>query len=146
MKTYLFAGLTLLTIPPSIAAEMPPLKFGQEKIGVPPLSLAEGLAQNRNQAKPPQFATPLPRPATGDDASPLSPNLLPRKDQIFPREPTLARRSASPRVVRSPWGMPIIEPSDAVDYKMVILPTNPNLDAKMIIKDPTPQTEAPAPK
>ena len=37
--------------------------------------------------------------------------------------------------------MPIFEPSDAMDYKLTVVPPDPATDFKMMVKDPGPKWE-----
>jgi hypothetical protein len=41
-------------------------------------------------------------------------------------------------------GMPIIEPREGVDYKMIVVPPDPSIDFKLTVKDPSP-VPAPSP-
>jgi hypothetical protein len=118
------------------AADPSVLKFGDERIGVPPLSLAETLAQGATPMKPSQFGAGVPRYANGAESPPVSPNLVPRSTPSLKElETSRLGLARTPRVSRSS-GMPIIEPSETVDYKMRIIPPNPAIDFKLVIIDP----------
>ena len=132
MKAHFITLVVFLGVGGAFAAEAPSLQFGGERIGVPTLSLSERLAQKPPMQAAPKFGTPLPQATTGTE--PLSPQLVPRT--VPDLDPLKASRAAPrPRVSRSS-GLPIIEPSDAVDYKLTIVPPNPSIDFKLVIKDP----------
>jgi hypothetical protein len=119
------------------AADPTPLTFGGKTIGVPPLLLAEAIADSA-ATKPIGRAivgepsrSPLPNPGLNLlERGPLKPAPT---DPTAPTDP--AKRSRAPRISRES-GMPIITPSEAIDYKMVVIAPNPEIDFKMIIKEP----------
>ncbi len=142
MKPHSFAIAVLLGIGCAVAAEPPSLQFGGERIGLPPLSLSERLAQQPPMQTRPKFGTTLPQAATGTE--PFSPQLVPRTGPDLDQLKS-SRAAPRPRVSRSS-GMPILEPSDAVDYKLTIVPPNPSIDFKLVIKDPGPADDKPVTK
>lgn len=141
MKNLVASALAVLTLGIASAADSSTLKFGGERIGVPPLSLAESLAQSAKNATSPDLGTGLPRLAPGSDSPSLSPQLVPRVTPSL-KQLENARAATAPRVSRAS-GMPILEPSDAVDYKMTIVPPDPTIDFKLAIKNPMPADPAP---
>ena len=143
MKAHFITLVVFLGVGGAFAAETPSMKFGGERIGIPPLSLSERLAQQPQPMQAvPKFGTPLPQATTGTE--PLSPQLVPRT--VPDLDHVKASRAAPrPRVSRSS-GMPIIEPSDAADYKLTIVPPNPSIDFKLVIKDPGSAVEKPVTK
>ena len=137
-----FTAAPLIAVGSTFAAEAPALGFGGERIGVPPLSLAESIAQGAAGHSSLPFSAKSPH-ASRPETLP-TPNLIPRITPE-PRQLEKSRVAKSPRVSRS-FGMPIIEPSDAVDYKLTIAPPNPAVDFKLVIRDPPPPQEAAATK
>ena len=142
MKAHFITLVAFLGVRGAFAAETPSLQFGGERIGIPPLSLSERLAQQPPLPTKPKFGTTLPQATTGME--PFSPQLVPRTAPDLDHVKT-SRAAPRPRVSRSS-GMPILEPSDAVDYKLTIVPPNPSIDFKLAIKDPAPAAEKPAAK
>jgi hypothetical protein len=98
------------------AADDAALRFGGDQIESPPTSLRESIA-------------PLLSKPSLARAPELLFSLLPRPRQIA------ATISPRPQITRSA-GMPVITPSDAIDYKMKIVPHDPNIDPKFVIKLP----------
>ena len=135
-------GLLLINV--AFGADPGSLEFRGGRIGVPPLSLSESIAKGATTTKPFQFGTGLPSYSDLGDSPNLSPNLVPRPTPNVNR-PELPRSTRLPHVSRS-FGMPIIEPGDAVDYRMTIVPPNPTIDFKLVIKDPTPAAERKSPE
>jgi len=120
------------------------MRFGGERIGLPPLSLADSIAQSAITPKPFQFGARLPRYAVGNDAPSAAPDVRSPSsaEEHLKRDDVRNRRSA--RVSRSS-DMPIIEPDSTVEYALTIVPPNPAIDFKMVIKaPPTPMQAAPA--
>jgi hypothetical protein len=142
MNAHFITLVAFLGVGGAFAAETPSLQFGGERIGIPPLSLSEHLAQRSPAQTPPKFGTTLPQATTGTES--LSPQLVPRTVPDLDSVKT-SRAAPRPRVSRSS-GMPIFEPSDAVDYKLTIVPPNPSIDFKLVIKDPGPAGEKPVTK
>lgn len=142
MKNLATAFLAVFTISPVSAADSSTLKFGGERIGVPPLSLTESLASSAKSSGPIGLGPGLPRFA-GDPKLPAnSPQLIPRLTPSLEQIES-ARATATPRVSRAS-GLPIIIPSDAVDYKMTIVRPDPSIDFKLAIKHPAPADPVPA--
>ena len=137
----LLTGFFLLLVP-AVAADPSALKFGGERIGVPPLSLSESITSGstRTLHRPP-FLTTLPEDSTSPELPHFSPKLLPRTRPSMPR--VTKDPSRSPRVDRDS-GMPVIIPNEAVDYAMKVIPPDPNVDFKLVIKDPGKDRRAPA--
>src|SRR5687768_3657344 len=131
MKTLFLCASTFAFLSSASAADPDALKFGGERIGIPPLSLAESVA---NRATPPLFRSRLP--AYSDESEPpkLAPKLVPRTVPDGLRK-SMSRHPRSPEVSRRS-GMPVITPSDAVDYAMTIVPPDPKIDFKIVVKDP----------
>jgi hypothetical protein len=137
MKTLWAATAALASLSPALAADPAPLHFPSERIGVPPLSLSESIADGTTSTRPLEFGGGLPSYSAHGQSIVLSPQLVPRTTpNVLRRE--APRSSQAPRISRSS-GMPIIEPSDAVDYKMTIIRPDPNVDFKLVIKDSTPE-------
>lgn len=124
----------LLPLSFAIAADPSALQFGGERIGMPPLSLAESMANDARTLAQPPFPTTLPEDATPRGRQPLSPKLVPRLSPAVP--PNAKSSSRLPRVDRDS-GMPVLIPSEAVDYAMKVIPPDPNVDFKLVIKDPS---------
>ncbi|MDO8538927.1 MAG: hypothetical protein Q7S40_00690 [Opitutaceae bacterium] len=100
-----------------------PAPFAEQKIGIPPLSLADVIAGSKGTT--PRFEMP------GDWL----------KGSGFVARPAAARRP-TPTSSRAPrYGMPIIEPNKAVDYKVRVQPPNPSVDFKLIVTDPDAETK-----
>ena len=138
MKTFFSTSIALLVCCVLHGADPASPAFGGERIGVPPLSLAEIIAKNAVTTKPFQFGTGLPAYSAVENRPNLSPNLVPRPpSDLAQRE--ASRSVRSPRVSRAS-GMPIIEPSDIVDYKLTIVAPDPSIDFKMILKEPAPKS------
>jgi hypothetical protein len=143
MKTLLSAAFGLLTIGVAPAADPDPLHFGSERIGVPPLSLLEGSRAIGPSTGRHRFGTDVPTYSAPHGREGPALNLIPRSGPNL--ESLKANRLArAPRISRE-FGMPIIEPSDAVDYKLTIVPPDPAIDFKMIVADPV-LKDQPAPK
>jgi hypothetical protein len=121
---------SVLLVAHAIAGDAGALRFGGERIGVPPLSLSESIADRTSTLSSPRFKTTLPEAKEFESPS-LSPKLIPRTTPEIP-SPFKPR---APRVRRDS-GMPIIVPSDAVDYAMKVVPPDPDVDFKLVIKDP----------
>jgi hypothetical protein len=138
MKTRFATAVALIAVGKILAAETTALRFGGERIGIPPLSLTESLARGAAGAGSLLPDANLP-PASGLESLSSAPNLLPRTALEARRRDTL-RPGHLPRVSRHS-GMPIIEPGDAVDYKLSIVPPNPGVDFKLVIKEPRPTRE-----
>ena len=113
------------------AADPNALKFGGEQIGIPPLSLAESMASS---ATPPLFRSRLPASSDETESPKLAPKLLPRTVPDLMRK-SMPRNPRSPQVSRH-HGMPVITPSEAVNYAMTIVPPNPKIDFKIVVKEP----------
>jgi len=124
---------SVLLVVQAMAGDAGSLRFGGERIGVPPLSLSESIADRASTLRSPQFKTTLPEAKEFESPS-LSPKLLPRTTPEIP-PPFNAHKPRVPRVRRDS-GMPIIVPSDAVDYAMKVVPPDPDVDFKLVIKDP----------
>jgi hypothetical protein len=139
MKTSLVLASALVAAQSFIGAEPDTNPFPQEKIGVPPLSLSQSLKQPKPAALPPKFGAVIP--SVSGEGSRTPPALVPPQTSA-PVQMEARRRQ--PTVSRSAWGMPVIEPRDDVDYKMIIVPPNPAIDFKLHVKDPTPAPAAPA--
>ena len=139
VKTHFVAIVACLGIGQVFAAEVPSLKFGGERIGIPPLSLSESIAQRPPTLTTPKFGTQLPDFAHGTEPAPLTPQLVPRLTPD-PKRLETSRPTPQYRVSRSS-GMPVLEPSDAVDYKLTIVPPDPSIDFKHVIKEPSPAGE-----
>jgi hypothetical protein len=135
VKTRFATAAALIAVGKILAAETTALRFGGERIGIPPLSLTESLARGAAGAGSLLPGANLP-PASGLESLASAPNLLPRTTLESRRRETL-QPGHLPRVSRRS-GMPIIEPGDAIDYKLVIVPPNPGVDFKLVIKDPRP--------
>ena len=127
MKT-LFVCASAILLTRASAADPNALKFGGEQIGIPPLSLAESAAR---RATPPAFQSRLPAYSDEKESPTLAPKLLPR---TLPN-PTRERKARSPQVSRRA-GMPVITPNDVVDYAMTIIPPDPKIDFKIVVKEP----------
>jgi hypothetical protein len=140
VKTHFVIIVAVLGFGGAFAAEAPSLQFGGERIGVPPLSLSKSLAQRPLTSGTPKFGPNLPQFST--EPAPLARELVPRTTPDL-KSLESSRREPRNRVSRRS-GMPIIEPSDAVDYKMTIVPPDPSIDFKLVIKDPGPVVEKPA--
>ena len=139
MKKLLFVTSVLIAINPVPAADAPPPSFPNERIGVPPLSLAEDIARRAGRARMPRVGTVSP--TTPDPESKVAPDLLPR---ILPAPAPEIPRAPAPRVSRNS-GMPIIEPRQDIDYKIVVVTPNPAIDFRLRVIDPAP-TPQPASK
>jgi hypothetical protein len=113
------------------AADPDALKFGGERIGIPPLSLRENLPSGLT---PPLFRSRLPSYSDETESSKLAPKFLPRTVPDVMRK-SMPRNPRSPQVSRH-HGMPVITPSDAVDYAMTIVPPDPKIDFKIVVKEP----------
>ena len=138
MKIVPFAVCALTSFVVGNGADPSALTFRSDRIGIPPLSLSESIAKGATTPKPLQFGAGLPAYSDRGDST-RSPLLVP------PAIPNVLRREPS-RSTRLPYvsrgsGMPILEPSEAVDYKMTVVPPNPAIDFKLVIKDPTPGVE-----
>jgi hypothetical protein len=144
VKTHFATIVVFLGVGCAFAAEAPTLQFGGERIGVPPLSLSESLGQRSPMQTTPKFGAKLPQLTTGTEPAPLSPELVPRTVPDLKHLET-SRPAPRHRVSRSS-GMPILEPSDAVDYKLTIVSPDPAIDFKLVIKDPSPAGEKSPPK
>lgn len=131
MKTPFVCASAFMLLTRASAADPDALKFGGEQIGIPPLSLAESAARS---ATPPAFQSRLPAYSDEKESPTLAPKLLPRTvpdvmrkaKPIHPRTPQVSRRS----------GMPVITPRDDVDYAMTIIPPDPKIDFKIVVKEP----------
>ena len=131
MKTLFVCASAFVLLTRVTAADPDALKFGGEPIGIPPLSLAESAAR---RTSPPAFQSRLPDSSKEKESPTLAPKLLPRtlpdmmrkSKPIHPGSPQVSSRS----------GMPVITPSEAVDYGMTIIPPNPRVDFKIVVKDP----------
>lgn len=141
MQNLVALALVVLTFSAACAADLSTLKFGGERIGLPPLSLAERLAQPAQHTPPQGFGAGLPRFTNDSEPPSISPLLVPRGTPSL-KQLEAARSSATPRVSRS-YGMPIVEPRDAIDYKLTIVPPDPTIDFKLAIKHPAPADPAP---
>lgn len=128
MKTLFLCACALAIIGRASAADADALKFGGERIGIPPLSLAESLTSS---ATSPLFRSRVP---AHSEWPRLAPKLLPRTVPDVMRK-SMPRNPRSPQVSRSS-GMPVITPSDAVDYAMTIVPPDPKMDFKIVVKEP----------
>jgi hypothetical protein len=106
-------------------------EFRNQRTSVPPLSLAESIANGARWAKPFRFGTDLPRYSSREDSTPRSPDSAQRKGGHTETAPRISSKS----------GMPIFEPSDAMDYKLTIVPPDPSTDFKMVVKEPGPKWE-----
>lgn len=114
-----------------LAATLP--SFGGATVGLPPLSLADSLADGTTTLS--RFPrTHVSRPADGSRDTVLSPSLIPRTTPTL-KELQSAREADRSRVSRSS-GMPIIVPNDAVEYAMRIVTSNPAIDFQLVIKTP----------
>lgn len=108
------------------------------------MSLSESLAQRPPMPTTPKFGAKLPQFVTGTEPAPLAPELVPRTAPDL-KSLEASRPAPRHRVSRSS-GMPILEPTDAVDYKLRMVSPNPAIDFKLVIKDPTPASEKSAAK
>jgi hypothetical protein len=130
MKTFPVLGSALACMSIGLAAEPAQLTFGGERIGVPPLGLAESAKHgaNTNSRK---FGTMIPFESDRAESRAFSLNLMPRSPSLrrLPSEPR------TPHVSRSS-GMPIVIPNEAVDYAMTIVPPDPTIDFKLIVRAP----------
>jgi hypothetical protein len=142
MKTFVAAAI--LVSSGAFAAEPADLEFKNERIGVPPLSLADSIARGAVTPKRGPLSTVSPGTPADSDSRPLSPSLVPPRPRSMTASET-NRAAGRPGVDRSS-GMPIIIPSDAVNYTMTIIPPNPAIDFKLKMKDPTPESQPPAAK
>ena len=100
-------------------------EFNSSAIGHPPLSLSESAKLKTN--KPPTFAATLP---TFDDLRSgglLGANKLPSIAHMMPAKPRFAPHSG-------PWNMPILETNPQIDHKIVLKEPDPTIDFKMLIK------------
>ena len=138
MKKLFPSSLGLLVHGIVCGADPNSLAFGGERIGIPPLSLTETIAKSAVPPKPFQFGTSLPSYSALEDRLKLSPDLVPHARPNF--APPASRPTRQPRVSRAS-GMPILEPNDAVDYKLTIVPPDPSIDFKMIVQNPTPKSQ-----
>jgi hypothetical protein len=116
------------------ASEPSALQFGGEKIGVPPLSLADSIARGNLALKAPRFGAQVPQFARGPEAPGVPPALIPPATPNT-RQLGTSKLASSPRVSHSS-GMPIVEPRTDIDYKLRIIAPNPAIDFKLAIKDP----------
>jgi hypothetical protein len=132
-KAFPFLASVLVCSASASAAEPAELKFGGERIGVPPLALAES-AKRAATANAPKFGTKLPFSSDSADPHSLSPHLVPRTPSL---RSVPSKSRTTPQVSRSS-GMPIIKPNETVDYAMTIVPPDPTIDFKLIVKDPGP--------
>ena len=135
MKTYLaVSGLCILAT--SFGATDPgALRFGGERIGVPPLSLRDSM-NPPDAARSLGFGARIPS-LLGGDERPRAPLPTPR---VIPDQMRLAPKN-TPRVLRDS-GMPVLIPRTDVDYAMKVIPPDPSVDYKLRIKDPGPKPEA----
>ena len=133
MKAIAVLASALACILNGYAAESSELKFGGERIGVPPLSLAESAKRAGNMTAP-QLGIKHPSSSDQSESGPLSPNLLPRSPSLRQGPPPKPR---PPQVSRSS-GMPIIVPNSAVNYAITVVSPDPAVEFKMVVKDPTP--------
>lgn len=140
MKTRLVTALSLAFLSIGRGADPAPLRFPDARIGVPPLSLRESIAERAGGADALPSGNAIPRFSVNPESQ--SPALAPR---LVPRSPaeTLrnnVQRNPRPRVSRS-MGMPVIEPNDSVNCKITIVPPDPNVDFKLVIRNPTPDSQ-----
>jgi hypothetical protein len=133
MKTLVLCASGLVFLGSAYAADPGLPKFGGEQIGVPPLSLRESIRSNKNDTNLLPSAPGMQARSDSLESPELSPKLLPRVTP--PVMPSTPRNPRAPRVSRD-GGMPIILPSEAVDYAMTIVPPDPTVDFKMVIKEP----------
>ena len=77
-----------------------------------------------------------PQSDTGKSAVPKEPERPIFGPRLGPKSiPDVVRNRRTPRVSRE-TGMPVLIPSEAVNYAMTIVPPDPNVDFKMVIKEP----------
>jgi hypothetical protein len=129
MKTFFLAASGLAFFASSQAADPGALKFGGERIGVPPLSLRDSLTRSVNPFEAPQSDTGKPAVPNEPEPPIFGPRLGPKSI------PDVVRNRRTPRVSREA-GMPVFIPSEAVNYAMTVVPPDPNVDFKMVLKEP----------
>jgi hypothetical protein len=126
------------------ASEPSAYQFGGEKIGVPPLSLADSIARGNLSLEAPKIGAQVPQFARSPDSPGVPPALVPPATSST-RKLGASKLASSPRVSQSS-GMPIVEPRTDVDYKLRVIAPNPAIDFKLAIKDPGPKEKPDYPK